>query len=384
MASLTSDAAILEKGLGGLRRCVGETPDAGAYVFTTLCLPPPARRPPDADDADSGHRIVDISSVSRFSELTQLSLPGQQVQDLSPLAALPFLAELNCSGNDLATSLDATAAPWCRLPANANANGDGNGELTKATLVAKAWSSGDRFIGSQLEIVNLSHNAIPGPLGDHSSHRFLRFLDLSHNTIDVLGPGLSKLWQLRTLSLAGNGLARIEEQDLPPFLTDLDISQNVLESIAFCENLPSLEVLRVDENRVSTVESLSHCAQLRVCHLRGNLVSSFEAGLLCALRDAEHLQSLTVLGNPVAAVDFYRLRLIRMLPQLTELDAKPVLPEDKVKSDVLVGSEHPERMATWAKYIGKDVPFEDTVPAFVVDTVDDEEKVRRALAERST
>ena len=57
MAAVTSDAAILEKGLGGLRRCVGKTPDAGAYVFTTLCLPQP---PPAADvsAASSSHTLL--------------------------------------------------------------------------------------------------------------------------------------------------------------------------------------------------------------------------------------------------------------------------------------------------------------------------------------
>jgi hypothetical protein len=346
------DEEILRQALGGLQRCVGQTPSAGQYVFSTLDLSPPL--PTESPRA----KVRDLSSLAKFTELRKIRISSQCVADLSPIGRLPFLAELQADHNELDMSIENCGARWCK---------EDNGET--------AWSSGDRFIGSVLEVVDLSYNKICGPIGDHSKHRFLRNLDLSNNVLGTLGPGLSKLENLKTLNISNNGLKLIERGNLPTSLTSLDVSSNGLKQIKFVGNLLMLELVNLDSNRISVLSSLANCSSLRTVSARNNLLSEFK----CAedLEENEHLQELFITGNPLFAVDFVRLRVIAILQQLRELDGVAVDATDKVKSEVLTGSEHPQREETWKEMVGS--PFVDMVPAFHENSEEDALKINEAM-----
>ena len=172
----TTDSDRIRQALGGLERCVGNTPDAGKYVFTTVKIP---------YNTEPTVKIQDISSLTKLTELRHLQLSGQAITDLSAIVGLPFLSTLIVDHNELDMSIENCAARWCKEEDD-----------------ERAWNSGDRSIGSVLEVVNLSFNKIVGPIGDHSKHRFLRSLDLSNNSLFNLGPGLSKLANLTHLNIA--------------------------------------------------------------------------------------------------------------------------------------------------------------------------------------
>jgi hypothetical protein len=360
--STMNDSEILQKALGGLQRCVGQTPDAGSYVFTTLNLLS-QEGPSNGVVTDTGEtvtqpKVQDISSITKFTELRQVRLSGQAISDLSPIVSLPFLAELQADHNTLNMSIENCAAKWC-----------------KEQEEGKAWRDGDRSIGSILEVVNLSHNQIIGPLGDHSKHRFLRSLDLSHNNIQTLGAGLFMLYNLKHLNISNNGITIIESNDLPTCLTSLDVSSNGLDNIKFIDNLLSLEKIVLDSNRVGVLNALSSCSLLRICSAKNNVLRDFDC--IRVLQDNEHLQELHILGNPICAVEFVRLRVIAILQQLRTLDNDVVDATDKVKSEVLTGSEHDKRKERWNKMIGTE--FTDMVKAFKFSERQDEENIEEAI-----
>jgi hypothetical protein len=353
---MSDDASILAKGLGGLKRCVGNTPDAGAYAFTTLEL-----------SSDAEVKVTDLSSVTKFTELTKVSLSNQAIADVMPLASLPYLAEIVCKNNKLTRSLDALAFRLCKAAQDSMSD--------TGSDVDAAWASGDRSIGSVLNSVDLSFNLIPGPLGDHSLHRFLRRLNLANNVLGEVGEGLSGLLQLKYLNLSGNKLKRVEPRELPEGLTELDVSSNDLREIAFVSSLQSLEAIVVDQNRVTSTEALSDCPELRVVSIRNNALA--EIRCIEDLEECENLQGLSIEGNPLSAVDFVRLRVISMLPQLTSLEGKMIVSEERVKSVILLGNDHPRRMHTWEKHLS--IPFVDTVPMFDEDEDDDRMKIEEAV-----
>ena len=347
-----SDAETLKQALGGLERCVGHTPNAGAYVFTTLNLSPSL--PTESPRA----KVQDLSSLTKLTELRKVRVSSQAIRDLSPIASLPFLVELQADHNELDMSIERCAARWCK---------EEDGE--------RAWRSGDRSIGSVLEVVNLSYNQIVGPIGDHSKHRFLKQLNLSNNQLVNLGPGLSKLPNLKTLNVANNGLKAIETNDLPTSLTSLDASTNALKAIDFATNLIMLEVINLDANRVSNVHALMCCQSLRHASVKNNLLAEFTC--IEDLAENEHLQQLSISGNPLCAVEFLRLRVIAILQQLRVLDNEEVNAEDKIKSEVLTGSEHEERKNNWSRMIGTE--FVDMVPAFIENSKEDQLNIEEAI-----
>ena len=353
---MSDDASIIAKGMGGLKRCVGNTPNAGAYAFTKLEL-----------SADSKVKIADLSSVTKFTELTQVSLCNQAIVDLTPLASLPFLSTIECKNNKLTRSLDALEFRSCKKSQDSMAD---TGEDVDA-----AWASGDRSIGSVLTSVDLSFNLIKGPLGDHSLHRFLRRLNLANNVLGQVGEGLSGLVQLEYLNLSGNKLESVKSHELPSGLKEIDVSSNNLREIAFVSTLQCLEAIVVDQNRVASTSALGDCPELRVVSIRNNALADFKC--IEDLEDSENLQQLCIEGNPLWAVDFVHLRVINLLPQLTSLDGKMIVSEERVKSGILLGNDHPRRMHVWEKHLS--IPFVDTVPMFNEDDDDDRMKIENAM-----
>lgn len=346
----TTDSDRIRQALGGLERCVGDSPDAGKYVFTTVKLP---------NNTDTTVKIQDISSLTKLTELRHLQLSGQAITDLSVIVGLPFLAELHVDHNELDMSIENCAARWCKEEDD-----------------ERAWNSGDRSIGSVLEVVNLSFNKIVGPIGDHSKHRFLRSLDLSNNpTMQTLGPGLSKLANLKHLNIANNGISAIKGTALPTSLTSLNLSSNGLQTIDCISHLFLLEIICLDANCIRTLSPLAACSKLRICSSKHNVLSDFET--IQVLEYNEHLQELSIAGNPLCAVEFVRLRVIAMLQQLRTLDNQVVDATDKVKSEVLTGSEHEARADKWNEMVG--TPFIDMVEAFQVNPKQDQKLIQEAI-----
>ena len=84
--------------------------------------------------------------------------------------------------------------------------------------------------------------------------------------------------------------------------------------------MPKLEYLSLSCNNISSLSPLSNCIYLREIYLRNNNISSFEE-----LNHLRHLFNLRVLwldGNPICDDNFYRKKVLNILPQVTSLDNK--------------------------------------------------------------
>lgn len=196
-----------------------------------------------------GLGIDDLTVLHQFPALQTLDLRDNCIKDVKPLACLAQLTVLNLSGNGLqearaslvwaGTEGDGTALDWRKW--------GGGGEAPTLLACRRAilsmrrfcpwtfvcafslllcsrargavglqvldfevpcchegnmWNTGDRFLGSQVEVADLSHNSIAS-IRDLSSHAWLVRLDLSHNQISQI-TGLASLAQLRELNLSNN------------------------------------------------------------------------------------------------------------------------------------------------------------------------------------
>ena len=103
-------------------------------------------------------------------------------------------------------------------------------------------------------------------------------------------------------------------------VTKLNIYGEDLEDISFITSMPKLEYLSLSCNNISSLSPLSSCIYLREIYLRNNNISSFEE-----LNHLRHLFNLRVLwldGNPICDDNFYRKKVLNILPQVTSLDNK--------------------------------------------------------------
>ena len=103
-------------------------------------------------------------------------------------------------------------------------------------------------------------------------------------------------------------------------VTKLNIYGEDLEDISFITSMPKLEYLSLSCNNISSLSPLSNCIYLREIYLRNNNISSFEE-----LNHLRHLFNLRVLwldGNPICDDNFYRKKVLNILPQVTSLDNK--------------------------------------------------------------
>jgi len=103
-------------------------------------------------------------------------------------------------------------------------------------------------------------------------------------------------------------------------ITKLNIYAEDIEDISIISSMPKLEYLSLSSNNISSLSALSDCIYLREIYLRNNNISSFEE-----LNHIRHLFNLKVLwleGNPICDDDFYRKKVLNILPQIISLDNK--------------------------------------------------------------
>ena len=103
-------------------------------------------------------------------------------------------------------------------------------------------------------------------------------------------------------------------------ITKLNIYGEDIVDISLISSMPKLEYLCLSNNQISSLSALSKCLYLREIFLRDNKISSFEE-----LNYLKHLFNLKVLwleGNPICEDDFYRKKVLNILPQVISLDNK--------------------------------------------------------------
>jgi U2 small nuclear ribonucleoprotein A' len=124
-------------------------------------------------------------------------------------------------------------------------------------------------------------------------------IDLSDNVLAVIG-NFPPLLRLRSLLVSGNVVSRVEE--------------------GMGERLPALEMLILTGNRVTSLKSVLALSELRT------------------------LKVLSLLHNPVARKEHYRLFVVHHLPALTTLDFSRVTDEERSQAAKLFSSAKGRRV----------------------------------------
>jgi len=144
------------------------------------------------------------------------------------------------------------------------------------------------------------------------------------------------------------------------FFTSL-IRENHIFKIQNLQHNSQLEALYLAQNQLKTLDGIEPLANLSVLNVRGNFLSRVAEKLkpldqlrkLCVtenkIKSMEEIENLPrsiadlyVSPCPVSELPFFRLQVIRQLPQLRTLDDQVCTPQEKVKANVVYG-EHQER-----------------------------------------
>ncbi|CAI5535393.1 unnamed protein product [Closterium sp. Naga37s-1] len=213
--------------------------------------------------ANTGALDLSDCAVLHLSELSDLSLAGNQIESIPPeIANLSKLRRLGLAGNRLQ-----------RLPP----------EMGHLTQLEGLWLHG-----------NLLHD-LPDEIGHLTA---LRFLALAGNQLTRLPHTLGRLTALQVLSVAGNQL-----EELPQTIGSLASLRvlaaygNLLTALPpSITHLSSLQELFLQGNRIASLPPLSLCS-LRQLSLADNCLSAIPQGTLAQL---PFLESLWLYGNSIA------------------------------------------------------------------------------------
>ena len=156
----------------------------------------------------------------------------------------------------------------------------------------------------------------------------LEELWLGKNKIEHIS-GISKLTKLRKLDLQSNRLTRIENlHGQVDTLEELYLSHNAIDVLgASCETglaLPFTQLGTIDmtRNRLTDTSPFAHLTSLTDLWISGNDIKSFDD--IEPLRGLTELDSLYMEMNPVDKDFEYRMKLAKMIPSLTQIDANKI------------------------------------------------------------
>ena len=242
----------------------------------------------------AGNGITDISPLSALGGLTTLNLSNNAISDLSALSTLTSLRTLYLDGNPITDF-----SPLYSLPS-----------LT--TLSIKGISMTD-------EALRALSNALPScaingakttennqliALGGETFQADVTSLDLSGRALTDIS-ALSACRNLTSLNLSGNAISDITPLMDIPALQDLILSYNSVSDLRPLMGLTSIRTLDVSYNAVSSTVPLTGLVSLQDLNLAGNPVSNFTG--LAGLTNLKSLNLSSTGIDDAASVGLYGL-----------------------------------------------------------------------------
>ncbi|CAE7321846.1 inlI [Symbiodinium natans] len=352
----------------GNSRCKGPT----GKGFNRKRPPKPWSRPPDDQKSEQPGRqsisedlgldgLAGLEDGGSAVDLVRLEIRMEGLEQLPALSRVPHLRILVLSGNKISNLEDLRGCPKLEelvLCQNALTSLDGLRHLRhlsvlKATMNA-ITDAEDLAQLPQLRVVDLSKNRLTSVqlcakglgklvLYRNSLHSatFLRELpsltqlDLGRNKLTELDSAISE-WNpvLTKAFLYENCLASLPELHLP-LLTDLWVDNNLIEQLGPLGFLPSLERLQAKHNRIRKLSfPVAASPLLRTLELAFNQLDRPES--YKAVVPFARLTRLQLNDNPLAAemMEEYRPWVLRMAPQLEELDNETVNESERRELDL--------------------------------------------------
>lgn len=260
----------------------------------------------------SGMGIRDISALASCEKLKKLDLSGNEISDLSPLMNLPELEELNISNNslsDLRTLMGIDSLKYLDASGNAitgtaplsmmngltelhldnNPISDFSGlrkliYLETLTLSATGLKDADLGYIEELEkltALDISGNdALSGEAVD-ALKKVIARCEVTHSelgySIDV--GGQTVLSTATELDLSGCGISDISGIQQLPYLETLSLSKNSISNIyifQYTQSRNTLKTLDLSDNEISDTTPLSSLQCIETLDLRNNPISSLQ------------------------------------------------------------------------------------------------------------
>ena len=106
-----------------------------------------------------------------------------------------------------------------------------------------------------------------------------------------------------------------------------------LIDVSIISKMPNLEVISLSLNHISTLFPFKDCKKLRDLFLRNNNIS--DVNEVHFLKDLKELRTLWLSQNPITQDSNYRLRVIKILPQLKKLDELDITEDERNKAKAL-------------------------------------------------
>jgi internalin A len=300
-------------------------PTLEAAVRQALSMPIGSTAPIPAAQAASIARLTalpnisDLSGIECLFGLTDLTLAGNRLMDLGPLAYLLNLRTLSLADNPTLRDLG-PLAKLSRLE-SLDLSAVQNGNVQDIAPLAGL---------TNLRTLNLAVNLV-GDLGPLASLRSLEDLTLGHNLITDLSP-IASLENLRRVDMSSNRVADLTPLATMVNLQELHADDNRIGDLGPLSALWSLGILSLARNDIEQVTGLALLTTLTDIALDGNQIHDLSA--LGGLYQLDHLslgQNAIEDLSPLASL--YRLESLSLqdnrisdpspiqeLPSLLELD----------------------------------------------------------------
>ena len=190
--------------------------------------------------------ITDISVLSGLTSLTNLSLGGNNIRDISALSGLTSLTYLSLGENEIITDISVLS---------------GLTGLTDLRLHVNSITDISALSGlTSLTSLSLSTNSITD-ISALSGLTILTFLSLGGNSFTDIS-ALSGLTSLTELHLGGNSITDISALSGLPSLTSLWLYVNSITDISALSGLTSLTFLGLSTNSITDISALTSLTEL--------------------------------------------------------------------------------------------------------------------------
>lgn len=237
--------------------------------------------------------IADISELSDFHSLFQISLRANSISDASPLNGLKSLKELNISENKLVTFENIELTELINLDLSQN----------------KFCNIGSALLLPKLKILNLSQNSI----------------------MYISPSAFSRLTELEQLDLSQNKLSKFRNGVFENLsnLKNLDISQNQFTIIekGSLNGLEKLEQINVGENPIEDIIGFESLTSVKIVDMHGSAIGSIDNIKVCT--ELKCMQTIILEGSPIQSLDTFKSDIILLLPWLEKIDEDEITFQDR-------------------------------------------------------
>ncbi|KAI8067889.1 hypothetical protein BC940DRAFT_300694 [Gongronella butleri] len=195
--------------------------------------------------------------------------------------------------------------------------------LTNLTMLNVSNNAFESFAGMEtltnLNVLSMSHNQLKALSSEIASLTNLKALILGNNQIKKV-KHLSHLTELNTLVLSHNHIRTLPSLHALTKLAKLSVSHNMLTELPeLSAQNASLKELRVNDNKITTIPAaLRKCQLLETLDLGNNEIENWSQ--IASLGSLNALHNLNLKGNPLAARDDYKEKIMALVPSLRILD----------------------------------------------------------------